>query len=193
MECTSLETTPKDPSYYLVILIHLPALFLNPNRTGSNIQHNKTRSNFQIQQNCHSQTNLLRWEAGRKERKKGLYTYENDMKLIPYRTIKVRNHPSSLSFSFFWRCTARTPFDSSRTVYIRVTTQIPSDEGFGTYTTHAVTTSLIIPSARVTSSVCRGVAYSALSNGFGAAQTSRHVSVFVLLVLRLAMILVERI
>lgn len=58
--------------------------------------------------------------------------------------------------------------------------------------THAVTTSLIIPSARVTGSVCGGVAYSALSNGFGAAQTSRHVSIFVLLVLRLAMILVER-
>lgn len=56
-----------------------------------------------------------------------------------------------------------------------------------------MTTSLIIPSARVTGSVCRGVAtHSALSNGFGAAQTSRHVSIFVLLVLRLAMILVER-
>lgn len=127
-----------------------------------------------------------------KKKKTGLYTYENDMKLVPYRTIKVQNHPSSLFFSFFWRCTPRTSFDSRRTVYIRFITQIQGDEGFGTCTTHAVTTSLIIPSARVTGSVCRGVAYSALRNGFGASQTSRHVSIFVWLVLRLAMILVER-
>lgn len=78
--------------------IHIPALFLNHNRTGSNIQHDKTRSNFQIQQNCHSQTNVLRWEAGRKEEKKGLYTYENDMKLVPFKTIEVQNNPSSFSF-----------------------------------------------------------------------------------------------
>lgn len=138
-------------------------------------------------------------KATRKKRKKkkGLYTYENDMKLIPFKTIKVRNHPSSFSFRSSGvaqpaqpelRLTAVGP-----SVYLQVTTQIPGDERFGTYTTHAVTTSLIIPSARVTGSVCRGVAYSALSNGLGAAQTSRHVSIFVSLVLRLAMILVERI
>lgn len=34
----------------------------------------------------------------KRKEKKGLYTYENDKKLVPYRTIKVRNHPSSFSF-----------------------------------------------------------------------------------------------
>lgn len=45
----------------------------------------------------------------------------------------LQNHQGSnpsilLFFSFFWRCTAstaRTPFDSRRTVYLQVTTQIP--------------------------------------------------------------------
>lgn len=127
----------------------------------------------------------------KKKKKRSLYLRKR------HEVSTLQNHQGSkpsilLFFSFFWRCTARTSFDSRRTVYVRVSTQIQGDEGFGTYTPHAATTSLIIPSARVTGSVCGGVAYSALSNGFGAAQTSRHVYIFVLLVLRLAMILVER-
>lgn len=178
---------PKNLSYYLAILIHLPALFLN---------YNKTRSNLQSSRIVNPRSTCSGRKATRKERKKrkrkSLYL-RNRQEIST-----LQNHQGSkpsilLFFSFFWRCTPRTPFDSRRTVYIRFITQIQGDERFGTYTTHAVTTGLIIPSARVTGSVCRGVAtHSALSNGFGAAQTSRHVSIFVLLVLRLAMILVER-
>lgn len=176
---------PKNPSSYLAIPIHLPALFLNYNGTKSNLQSSRIVNP--------RSTNLLRWEAGRKEEKNRSLYLRKRQEISTLQNQQGSKPSILLFFSFFWRCTARTPFDSRRTVYERFITQIPSDEGFGTYTTHAVTTSLIIPSARVTGSVFRGVAYSALSNGFGAAQTSRHVSIFVLLVLRLAMILVERI
>lgn len=154
-----------NPKFRLIIWrylpLHLPALFLN---------YNRTRSNFQIQQNSQSQTNQLA-RVGKQHEKKEKKRKKKSLYLRKRHEIStLQNHRGSkpsilLFFSFFWRCTARTSFDSRRTVYIRVSTQIQCDERFGTYTTHAMTTSLIIPSARVTDSVCRGVAtHSALSN-----------------------------
>lgn len=60
---------PRDPSYYLAIPFYLLALFPNPNRTGSNLQQNRTRSNSQIKQNSQSQTNQLA-QVGKQHEKK---------------------------------------------------------------------------------------------------------------------------